>query len=45
MSLQSILSFLALMIALFHVLTGRVPLWLAVILLALAVLLPSWTLR
>ncbi len=45
MSLQTILGFIALMIALIHAITGRAPLWLAVMLLALAVLLPSVRLR
>ncbi len=45
MSLQSILALIALILCIIHAVNGRVSLWFAVLLLALAVLLPAFRLR
>jgi hypothetical protein len=45
MSLASLLGLVALVLCLLHAFNGRPPLWFAVLLLALAVVLPSFRLR
>ena len=45
MSVSVILAILALVLAIISGITGRVPLWIAVVLLALAILIPGLPLR
>ncbi len=45
MSISSVLAILALVIALVNAISGRAPLWIAVALLALAMILPGLPLR
>ena len=43
MSVPAILALLALIVALVNAFSGKAPLWIAVVLLALAILLPGFT--
>lgn len=45
MTLQFLLGLIALIVCLIHALNGRAPLWFAVLLLALAVVLPATPIR
>lgn len=45
MSISVILAILALILAIISGITGRVPLWIAVVLLALAIIFPGLPLR
>ncbi|WP_375767049.1 hypothetical protein NR798_35990 [Archangium gephyra] len=45
MTVQSLLGLIALIVCIIHALNGRAPLWFAVLLLALAVVLPAIRVR